>query len=85
MPKKPEYLNLPFDEAISYLRRKINIPTENWKQFAAEQHDFAFSIAGLTKAQLLDDARILVDRAIADGMDLETFKKQFNHLIYKQG
>ncbi len=83
--KRPEYLDLPFDEAIKYFRNKIPIPTENWRQFEAEQHDFAFTIAGLTKASLLDDARYLVDRGIAEGASFDEFKKDFRKLIERRG
>jgi len=81
MPLRPEFLDLPFNEAVAYFRRKILIPTTTCKQFTAAQHNYCFTIAGLTKASLLEDARQLVDKALAEGTDLETFKKEFQQKI----
>jgi hypothetical protein len=82
---RPEWLRLPFNEAIAYFRSKVSIPTKSFKKMEEGYHDFAFSITGLTKGSLLDDARWLIDKAIADGTSFDVFKKQWNRLIGRKG
>ncbi|WP_099066503.1 phage minor head protein [Nostoc linckia] len=79
------WLSQPFKEAIAYFRKKVIIPTQRWDEFTAQNHDFAFTVAGLTKADLLEDVRWLVDKAISEGNDYETFKSQFRRLIGRKG
>ena len=81
----PEWFKQKFEEQLLYFRRKLIIPTLTWKDFDAEQHDVAFTIAGLTRGDLLEDARYLVDKAIDEGNDIETFKRQFKRLIGRKG
>lgn len=82
---RPEWLRLPFEEAIAYFRSKISIPAASYKKMVEGYHDFAFSITGLTKGALLDDARWLVDKAISDGTSFDVFVKQWDRLIGRQG
>lgn|GEM_PF-1878315 len=81
----PIWLKLPFSEAIAYFRKKIIIPTQRWDEFTAQNHDFAFTVSGLQRADLLEDVRWLVDQAITQGNDIETFKDQFERLIGRKG
>ena len=82
---KPDFLKLPFKEQIEYFRSKVPVTTERWNELTDEEYEYAFTIAGLTKADLLVDAKLLVDRAIADGMSLEDFQKQFKRSIGRRG
>lgn len=82
---RPEWLRLSFEEAIAYFRSKVSIPVKSFKKMEEGYHDSAFSITGLTKGALLDDARWLIDKAIADGTSFDTFKKQWNRLIGRKG
>lgn len=83
--KVPSWLSQKFSEAIAYFRKKVVIPTQRWDEFTAQNHDFAFTVAGLTKADLLEDVRWLVDQAISEGNDYETFKSQFRRLVGRKG
>ena len=38
--------NLPFNEAISWFRGKLNIPTTKWDELAGEAHGKGFMSAG---------------------------------------
>jgi len=82
---KVEATSLPFDEAIQFFRGKTNVPTEAWRDLQKEQHDRAFVVAGATKAELLADLRTAVDKAIAEGTTLETFRKDFDQVVAKHG
>lgn len=84
MPKY-DYLNQPFDKQLEYFRQKQAIPAETLKGIQAEYHDWAFSVSGLTRADLVRDLMWLVDRAIEQGMDIEDFQQQFLRLIGRKG
>jgi hypothetical protein len=76
---------LPFAEAIAFFRSKINITTERWDDLLGEAHDIAFTTAGATSAGLLQDIRTATDRAIAEGVSFETFKKDFSAIVDRYG
>lgn len=78
-------LNLPFDEAIEYFRRKTNVPTATWTDLWHEMHARAFSVAGAMKTDLLADLYAAVEKGIADGVTLEEFRKDFDRIIEKSG
>lgn len=83
--KKPEWLDLPFLEAIKWFREKINIPTERWDEIDAAAREKAFTVAGMTKAEMLDDARLLVERQLTEGNSFDDFQKQWKRLIGRKG
>ncbi|MBN3946427.1 MAG: DUF1073 domain-containing protein [Nostoc sp. NMS7] len=83
--KAPAWLSQPFKQAIAYFRKKVIIPTQRWDEFTAQNHDFAFTVSGLTRGDLLSDVRWLVDQAISKGNDLETFTSQFKRLVGRKG
>lgn len=77
--------DLPFQEQIDFFRAKLNMPTEAWDDVWQAAHDRAFMVAGAMKADLLDDLRQAVDKAIATGTTLETFRKDFREIVGKHG
>lgn len=85
MPPSAEYVNLPFDEAIAFFRQKVNIPTKRWNDLWQGMHARGFMVAGAMKDDLLCDLRGAVDKGIAEGTTLETFRKDFDGIIDKHG
>lgn len=79
------YGSLPFKEQIAFFRRKKNVLTEGWTDVWAEQHDHAFMVAGVNRADMLEDFRDAIDHAIADGETLEQFRKRFDEIVAKYG
>ncbi|SIQ96174.1 Phage Mu protein F like protein [Aromatoleum tolulyticum] len=77
--------DLPFAEQIGFFRRKLNLPTEAWDDIRKAAHDRAFVVAGAMKADLLQDLREAVAKAIAAGTTLETFRKDFRQIVAKHG
>ncbi|WP_417656180.1 phage minor head protein [Pseudidiomarina aestuarii] len=80
-----QYGSLPFEEAIAYFRRKLNIPTERWADLWAQAHDRGFMVAGAMKNDLLNDFRSAVDEAIANGRSISWFKREFNDIVARHG
>ncbi len=77
--------HLPFAEAVAALRDKANVPTARWDDLWKEEHASGFMIAGAMKADLLADLRDSVDRAISEGITLETFRAEFAATVKKHG
>jgi hypothetical protein len=77
--------SLPFQEQIDFFRQKINLPTEHYDDILAAAHDRAFVVAGATKADLLNDLRGAVNKAIADGKTIQWFRKEFAGIVQKHG
>lgn len=77
--------DLPFQEQITFFRQKLNLPTERWDDIRHAAHDRAFVVAGAMKADLLDDLRQAVDKAIATGTTLATFRKDFRQIVGRHG
>lgn len=76
--------NTPFAEQIEFFRAKLNLPTDRWDDIQRSAHDRAFIVAGAGKADLLDDLRGAVDKAIA-GESQQAFHKRFMEIAQRQG
>lgn len=85
MPNVQSILKDPFKEQLDYFRGKLNLPTERWDDILGAAHDRAFIVAGAMKADLLNDLRQAVDKAIAQGTGLEAFRRDFARIIQRTG
>lgn len=73
-----------FQEQIDFLRRKLNLPSETWRDISRGAHDRAFMVAGALKADLLVDLRAAVNAA-AQGSGLQAFRKAWRAAVAKHG
>ena len=73
-----------FAEQIDFFRRKLNLPSETWRDIQRAAHDRAFMVAGAMKADLLADLRRAVDEAVQGG-SIGEFRKQFPDIVAKHG
>ena len=80
-----DFKRLSFREAIDFLRQKQNIPTERWDDLWQEEHDFAFTVAGATNAELLNDLYQAVEEAISQGLTRREFAQQFDEIVARNG
>ena len=76
---------LPFAEQVDFFRRKLNLPSGRWDDIQRGAHARAFIVAGAQKADLLQDLKDAVDRAIADGTTLERFRDDFEEIVGRHG
>lgn len=81
----PEYGGKPFDEQVRFFRKKHPELTHAWTDVYAAEHDTAFMVAGAAKADLLNDLRAAVDKAIAGGTTLAEFRKDFDGIVAAHG
>lgn len=79
------HTQLPFAEQIEFFRSKLNLPTESWTDIWQSEHDRAFVVAGAMRDELLSDLRGAVDRSIAEGATIETFRREFDSIVEKRG
>ena len=70
---------------IAFFRQKINLPTATWTDIWQAMHTKAFVVAGAIKADLIQDLRDAVDRAISEGTTLEEFRKAFDDTVARHG
>lgn len=77
--------NRPFQAQVDFFRSKLNLPTERYDDVLKAAHDRAFMVAGAAKADLLNDLRISVDNAIANGESIGAFRKRFDDIVKKHG
>ena len=77
----------PFPEQIAAYRLRLGnlVPTQAWDDILHDAHDRAFMVAGATKADLLADLSLAVDRAIADGTGIEAFRRDFRQIVERHG
>lgn len=81
---KPEF-NVAFDEAIVFIRQKINLPSKTWRDIEGRSHDRAFVVAGAMKDALLADLRGEIEKAIEGKSTLADFRKSFDAIVAKHG
>ncbi len=73
-----------FAEQIAFFRRKLNLPSETWRDIERAAHDRAFMVAGAMKADLLVDLRKAVEQSL-QGSSIGEFRKQFAAAVAKHG
>jgi hypothetical protein len=76
---------LQFQQQIDFLKQKVNLPTESYREISSRQHDRAFVVAGAMKADLLTDLHNAVNKAVADGQTFKQFQEGFDDIIAKHG
>lgn len=77
--------NTPFAEQLDFFRQKLNLPSERWDDIQKAAHDRAFIVAGAMKADLVEDLRESIDKAIELGTGLEEFRRDFSKIVQKHG
>jgi len=85
MPRGLKFESRPFKEAASFLREKINIPTEKYTDLMGGMHSRAFVIAGGMKEDFLSDMHGSISRALEEGRTISDFRKDFDSIVAKHG
>jgi SPP1 gp7 family putative phage head morphogenesis protein len=93
MAKKPVDLAYAFDlppqEALKYFTDKGYILpkklSEGWQEVWQEAHSKAFTVARVTRMDVLDDIRGMVTKSLEEGITFEQFKKELMPKLQKKG
>lgn len=80
-----ELKSLPPKEAIAYFRAKGYKISFDWRDMAAEDHSYAFTVAKAMRTDILQDIRGAVDSAIADGTTFEQFRSRLKPVLQEKG
>lgn len=77
----------PFAEAVAalLLRFATLAPTVKWDDLWQAQHERAFMVAGVVKADILADLAEAVAKALVEGRGFEAFKKDFRAIVEARG
>lgn len=78
-------LDLPFDEAIAFLRDKLSVTSTTWTDVWQKANAKAFTVAGATTETLVEDFRREVARALESGTTLHEFRQGFDEIVRKHG
>jgi len=79
------WLRLPPERALKYLANKVSIPAEELSALTNYFHDWAFTVANLNSAEILDAIKFLLTDSLQRGGNLDTFNKQFDRLVERMG
>jgi SPP1 gp7 family putative phage head morphogenesis protein len=80
-----ELFKLKPEEAVKYLENKGYKITANWRDMMGEAHRQAFTVAKATKADMLQDIRGMLDKALTEGTSLHDFKKELTPKLEAKG
>ncbi len=76
---------LPPKDALEWFRAKGFQITGDYRELWAEAHARAFTVAKAARLDVLKDIRGVVDKALAEGQTLASFKKELTPLLKKKG
>ncbi|WP_144409562.1 phage minor head protein [Martelella endophytica] len=85
MTETTDPLQLPFQEAIDFLRQKVGVPTRSWRDVFDAAHSKMFMVAGAQTEALVADFQGAIERALKDGTTLEDFRKDFDATVKTHG
>lgn len=85
MMPKIEFNPLRPIQALAYLKGKGLNLTYNYDEMMKQAHHKSFTIAKITRLDLLNDMHEAVTKAIEDGTPFETFKKNIKPTLQKKG
>lgn len=64
-----------FREALAALRTKTAVPTTTWRQASGAIQNRAFTVAGMTRAEMLQSVLNSLERALDDGLSFSEWNK----------
>ncbi|MBD8554909.1 hypothetical protein IFT84_10275 [Rhizobium sp. CFBP 8762] len=85
MTTTAEALDLPFLEAIDFLKSKTAIPTTSWRDVWDAAHSKMFMVAGANTQALVDGFKAEIEKALITGSTQADFDKGFDSLVKKHG
>ncbi len=78
-------IDLPFDEAIAFLRQKAATPTKSWRDVWDGAHSKMFMVAGANTTAIVTDFQEAIAKALEQGTTLETFRDDFDAIVKRHG
>ncbi len=85
LPDWVKLLNLPAKDAAEWFRKLNPIASASWSAIAKTERDYAFTIAGMLREDLLKTVFEKLGQAIEDGRDATWFEKQLKPILQRAG
>jgi hypothetical protein len=76
---------LPFQEAIDFLRSKVNLPTRRWDDVTRQGQVRGFTVAGIARDDMLSDFMAALLTARTAGTGFNEFRKSFDEIVDRTG
>lgn len=77
--------SVPFKEAIDHFKDKGLIVTRRWDDLVRGEHSRAFTVAGVTKIEMLNDFKKSIEEIRARGGTDADFRKEFDSIVKRYG
>lgn len=78
-------IGLPPKKAIEYFQKKVNAPSWNWYDTWQSEHDKVFVVAKVTKMNILQDIREMIQKSIESGTTFRDFQKELEPKLKAKG
>ncbi|MCD4501099.1 phage minor head protein [Chromobacterium vaccinii] len=78
-------MKLPPENAIQYLKNKGHAITWDWEELWQDAQAQAFTVAKVTRLDILQDIRDAVEKALAEGKTVAWFKKELTPVLKAKG
>lgn len=78
-------MSLPPKQAVAYLQRKGFAFSWDWEELWQDAQAQAFTVAKVTRLDILQDIRDAVDKALAEGKTLAWFTKELTPVLQAKG
>ncbi|MCX8957217.1 phage head morphogenesis protein [Erwinia psidii] len=78
-------MTLPPVRAIAYFQSKGLTPTMSWKEMQDEAHAVEFTVAGITKLDVLSDIQNGLTRSLTEGKTFSQFRDGLEPLLQRKG
>ncbi|HJU70375.1 MAG TPA: phage minor head protein [Paucimonas sp.] len=78
-------MTLPPKQAVAYLKSKGYAITWDWEALWQDAHAQAFTVAKVTRLDILQDIRDAVEQALAEGKTFAWFKKELTPILQAKG
>ncbi|AAQ59811.1 phage head morphogenesis protein [Chromobacterium violaceum] len=78
-------MKLPPEQAIRYLKAKGFAITWDWEELWQDAQAQAFTVAKVTRLDILQDIRDAVEKALAEGKTVAWFKKELTPVLKAKG
>jgi uncharacterized protein with gpF-like domain len=72
-------------QAIDFLKAKVDMPSATWTDLWEAEHSIAFTVAGAQSDALVADFHDAVTKAIESGETLDEFRKDFDAIVEEHG
>lgn len=83
----PESIVNQPDAWAQYFKDKLDVPTGSWRDLLVHEHRWAFSIAGVTQSQILEDVRrsLISELEKPEGLSYREWLKNFDQVTERSG